>query len=135
MKSCIVVSSSVQVGGGTVMTNNIGQMTEALGFDPVITPASLALFSAAQAASRVITGSISESAMQWNLPWFCSFFSGLGVRGVPRPAFLLVASLIGSASHFALAIATTHEGFALGVTLSGVAFGMVWPLMVCFYCF
>ena len=34
------------------MTNNIGQMTEALGFDPDLTSASLALFSAAQGAGR-----------------------------------------------------------------------------------
>ena len=34
------------------MTNNIGQMTESLGFDPATTTSSLALFSAAQGASR-----------------------------------------------------------------------------------
>ncbi|KAL7436178.1 hypothetical protein ACHAXM_005047 [Skeletonema potamos] len=49
--TCVIL-----VGGGTVMTNNIGQMTEALGFEADLTPASLALFSAAQAASRVVTG-------------------------------------------------------------------------------
>ena len=125
------------------MTNNIGQMTEALGFDSDITPASLALFSAAQAASRVMTGSISESALGWNLPWFCGCITGGryqrrgddnvmegGSHSLPRPAFFVFASLISAASHFILAVATTEGGFALGVTLSGVAFGMVWPLMV-----
>lgn len=115
--TCVIL-----VGGGTVMTNNIGQMTEALGFDSSLTPASLTLFSAAQAASRVATGSLSESALRWRVGCFGD--------GVPRPAFLVVASVIGAASHFALAVATTEEGFVTGVALSGLAFGMVWPLMV-----
>jgi len=136
--TCVII-----VGGGTVMTNNIGQMTEALGFDPDLTSASLALFSAAQAASRVMTGSISESALKWKLPWYCGCITGNGhrrrrgddgvdggYRGLPRPAFLVVASLISALSHAILSIATTEEGFAFGVTMSGVAFGMVWPLMV-----
>ncbi len=127
------------------MTNNIGQMTEALGFDPDLTSASLALFSAAQAASRVMTGSISESALKWKLPWYCGCITGNGnrrrrgddgvhggSRGLPRPAFLVVASLISALSHSILSVATTEEGFAFGVTMSGVAFGMVWPLMVRF---
>jgi len=113
------------------MTNNIGQMTEALGFSSDLTPASLALFSAAQGASRVMTGIASELALKWNLPWFCCCIgSGGGTGGVPRPAFLLLASLVSAASHFVLAVTTTEEGFAFGVTLSGVAFGMVWPMMV-----
>ena len=124
--TCVII-----VGGGTVMTNNIGQMTEALGFDADLTPASLALFSAAQAASRVITGAVSEAALSWKLPWFCGYLSsGSGGEGLARPAFLVVASIVSAAAHFSLAIATTEEGFALGVTLSGIAFGMVWPLMV-----
>ena len=124
--TCVIL-----VGGGTVMTNNIGQMTEALGFDADLTPASLALFSAAQAASRVVTGTISEAALSWNLPWFCGYLSSSGKgKGLARPAFLVVASIVSAAAHFSLAIATTEEGFALGVTLSGIAFGMVWPLMV-----
>jgi MFS family permease len=123
--TCVIL-----VGGGTVMTNNIGQMTEALGFDADLTPASLALFSAAQAASRVITGAVSEAALSWKLPWFCGYLSSSGGKGLARPAFLVVASIVSAAAHFSLAVATTEEGFALGVTLSGIAFGMVWPLMV-----
>lgn len=95
-------------------------MTEALGFHSDITPASLALFSAAQGASRVVTGSLSESAMTWSIP-------------VPRPAFLVLASLVSALAHFTLAVASTQRGFAFGVTLSGWAFGMTWPLMVSFY--
>jgi hypothetical protein len=103
-------------------------MTEALGFDSDVTPASLALFSVAQGASRVITGSISESALVWNVPWFCNCFGG--ARGVVRPVFLVLASLVSVVAHLTLAIASTEKGFAFGVTLSGVAFGMAWPLMV-----
>lgn len=111
------------------MTNNIGQMTEALGLPSDLTPASLALFSAAQGASRVVTGIASELALGKNLPWFCGCLSAPG-GGVPRPVFLLLASLVGAAAHFILAVSTSEEGFAFGVTLSGVAFGMVWPMMV-----
>lgn len=131
-------------------------MTEALGFSADLTPASLALFSAAQGASRVVTGIASELALKWNLPWFCGCFSASGSgAGVPRPVFLVLASLVSALSHFILAVSTSDAAFAFGVTLSGVvgssvcvplcsfglpisdanimrmqAFGMVWPLMV-----
>ena len=105
-------------------------MTEALGFDSDITPASLALFSASQGASRVVTGSISESALTWNVPIFCNCFAGK--RGVARPAFLVLASLVSALAHFTLAVASTQRAFAFGVTLSGWAFGMTWPMMVSF---
>ena len=119
----------ILVGGGTVMTNNIGQMTESLGFDPATTASSLALFSAAQGASRVCTGIASELALKWELPWFCGCISA-GGQGVPRPAFFLLASLVSALSHFVLAVSTSEVAFTLGVTLSGVAFGMVWPMLV-----
>ena len=48
---------------------------------------------------------------------------------MPRPAFLVVASLVSATSHFILAVSTSEVAFTLGVTLSGVAFGMVWPMM------
>mmetsp|Transcript_11577 Transcript_11577/g.24694 ORF Transcript_11577/g.24694 Transcript_11577/m.24694 type:complete len:810 (+) Transcript_11577:551-2980(+) len=123
--TCVIL-----VGGGTVMTNNIGQMTEALGFPSDLTPASLALFSAAQGASRVMTGIASELALKWKLPrWLCGSGQGSNV-GIPRPAFLTLASLVSAASHLVLAVSTSEGVFAMGVTLSGVAFGMVWPMMV-----
>lgn len=113
------------------MTNNIGQMTEALGFDSATTSSSLALFSAAQGASRVCTGIASELSLKWKLPWLCGrCFSAGDLSGVPRPAFLILASLVSATSHFLLAVSTSQEVFIIGVTLSGVAFGMVWPLMV-----
>lgn len=103
------------------MTNNIGQMTESLGFDPGLTPASLALFSAAQGASRVCTGIASELALGWNNPrWLCCGSGASGSGGIPRPAFFVLASLISCASHFILAVSTSEEAFAFGVTLSGV---------------
>ena len=108
---------TILAGGGTVITNNVGQMVEALRLDPSTSSASLALFSAAQAASRVITGAMSESALSWKFP-------------LPRPAFLVVASFGGCAAHLLLATATTEIAFVVGVALSGAAFGMIWPLMV-----
>ena len=114
---CIIL-----VGGGTIMTNNMGQMVEALYFPEVTTPASLALFSVAQASSRVITGAVSDKALTWNVSMFG--------HGVPRPAFLIAASFAGVAAHLLLAVATSQAPFVIGVAMAGAAFGMIWPLMV-----
>lgn len=133
LKTCqawlMVYTCVIIVGGGTVMTNNIGQMTESLSFDQAATSSSLALFSAAQGASRVCTGIASELALKWEIPW-CFACILRRTNGVPRPFFLVLASLVSALSHFVLAISTSEAAFTLGVTLSGVAFGMVWPMMV-----
>ena len=108
-------TSVILVGGGTIMTNNMGQMVEALHFTPVTTPVSLALFSVAQAGARVMTGAASEWALSHN---------------VPRPVFLILGGLAGVTAHSLLAMATSEGPFVVGVALSGAAFGMIWPLMV-----
>lgn len=117
-------TTTILVGAGTVETNNMGDMVGALGFPEAVTPASLALFSVAQAAGRVATGAISESALNWNTRRFCID------NGVPRPFFLLAASCVGVLAHFTLGMATHEFFFVIGAALSGAAFGMVWPLMV-----
>jgi hypothetical protein len=105
-------------------------MTEALGFNHATTSASLALFSAAQGASRVCTGIASEVALGWSPPRFCRRLFSSVDAGIPRPAFLVLASLVGATAHFVLAVSTSEGAFVLGVTLAGLSFGMVWPLMV-----
>ncbi|CAB9501855.1 Nodulin-like [Seminavis robusta] len=117
-------TTTILVGGGIVMTNNMGQMVEALGFPKETTPASLAFFSVAQSGGRVITGALSESALNWPTKSFCIN------SGVPRPFFLVTASIAGFIAHMSLAVATTKAFFVIGCTLAGLAFGMVWPLMV-----
>jgi MFS family permease len=112
------------VGGGTVETNNMGQMVESLHFHTSITSTALTFFSVAQAASRVLTGVISEAALTCNTNLCCI------QNGIPRPFFMVIASLIGFIAHLVLGIARTELIFVFGVTLSGIAFGMVWPLMV-----
>jgi MFS family permease len=110
----------VSVGGGTMMTNNMGQMVESLALEPqdTVTPAVMAIFSVAQATSRIVTGAVSDAA--------------LARYGTPRPTFLIVASLIGASAHALLALTDNQqEGlFLCGVMLAGIAFGMIWPLMV-----
>ena len=118
--TCIIL-----VGGGTVMTNNMAQMVESLGFSPTVTSASMALFSVAQSGARVLTGAISEWALQTKVEW-----CGLRMEGIPRPAFLVVASAVGVCAHLLLAVATSQVPFIIGVAMSGAAFGMCWPLMV-----
>jgi MFS family permease len=51
-------------------------------------------------------------------------------QGIPRPFFFVVASFAGALAHGLLAGARKEITFVIGVTLSGFAFGMVWPLMV-----
>jgi hypothetical protein len=117
-------TSTILVGGGTVETNNMGQMVESLGFAPVVTSASLALFSVAQSAGRVLTGAISESALNWNT-------RSCGINnGVPRPFFLVVGSIAGVIAHTILAVSTDQATFVFGIALSGLAFGSVWPMLV-----
>lgn len=117
-------TTTVLVGAGTVETNNMGAMVESLGLPSSVTSSSLALFSVAQAAGRVATGAVSEAALDWKTNRF------VAESGVPRPFFLFVASGFGALAHLVLGMATRQLFFVLGSTLAGVAFGMVWPLMV-----
>lgn len=108
-----------------MLTNNMGQMVQALGFPKRAASACLALFSVAQAASRVAMGALSENALTWKTKVF-----GLEYGGVPRPAFLLVTCVFCIAGHTVLAFASTRTLFVTGVLLTGMSFGAVWPLMV-----
>ena len=117
-------TTTILVGGGIVETNNMGQMVEALHFRREMASASLAFFSVAQSAARVVTGAVSESALNWPTRSCCI------EEGVPRPFFLAVAAVVSVVAHFLLAIATTKYAFVVGVTLCGAAFGMSWPLLV-----
>jgi hypothetical protein len=117
-------TTTILVGSGTVETNNMGEMVEALGLAKSVGPASMTLFSVAQCASRVLTGVISESALQWNV-------KGFGIeKGIPRPMFLVFASMLGFTAHLTLGFARNKFFFVLGAALSGGAFGMVWPMLV-----
>ena len=104
--------------------DKMGEMVESLGFPDAVSPATVAIFSVSQAAARIITGIVSEAALKWNTRSF-----GLE-RGVPRPFFLVIASAIAFFSHMILAGATSQWTFVFACTLSGLAFGMAWPLMV-----
>ncbi len=116
--------TTVLAGAGTVETNNLGQMVESLGFNDVVTPAMVALFSVAQSGGRTITGSLSEAALTYETRRCCI------ERGVPRPFFFVAASFAAIVAHTILAVSTGRIFFVIGITLSGVAFGMIWPLMV-----
>lgn len=138
----------ILVGSGTTKTNNMGQMVESLGFDDtIVTPATLAIFSVAQATSRIVTGIVSEIALQHNfsnhglmkvVSWFSGGDSpheshqnqgGKG-RGIPRPFFLAIASFVALIAHLLLALSTSLLSFVIGCAISAIAFGMAWPLMV-----
>lgn len=120
-------TTTILVGAGTLESNNMDKMVAALRFHPEVTPSSLAIFSVAQAAARVVTGGLSENAAHWTSVHVCL---GREVGGIPRPFFLVMASVVGLFAHVTLAIASSQNMFLTGVALSGAAFGMVWPLMV-----
>ena len=120
----MLLTTTILVGGGIVETNNMGQMVEALDFRPGTTSASLAFFSVAQSAGRVVTGALSESALNWPTKRFWI------EKGIPRTFFLVAASITGFVAHLLLAGTTAKGVFVVGAALSGFAFGMVWPLLV-----
>lgn len=107
---------TILTGAGTVMTNNMGQMAESLHLHNNVTHAALALFCAAQAFSRVVTGAASDYCLQ-HYNW-------------ARPIFVLLAAIAAVIAHLVLAFASTEVPFVIGVALAGVAFGMIWPLVV-----
>jgi MFS family permease len=120
----MLFTATILVGGGIVETTNLGQMVESLRFPAIVTPTSLSLFSVAQSGGRVATGALSDWALTANTNR--CFVD----RGVPRPFFLVVGSIIAVVAHTLLAISTEEWSFVLGIALSGLAFGSVWPLMV-----
>lgn len=113
-------TTTILVGSGTYKTNNMGEMVESLEFPDALTPATLAIFSVAQSASRIITGIVSEAALGWNVRSLCCID-----HGVPRPFFLVIASTIAFFAHLILVISTSQISFVIGCTISGIAFGMV----------
>jgi predicted MFS family arabinose efflux permease len=102
------------IGAGIMISNNLTQMCESLGFKPFHS-AAITLFSLSQAASRVLMGALSEKALRYD---------------IPRPLFLVIAAALMTAAHLVLVVAHNEAGVAIGVVLSGMAFGSVWPLMV-----
>ena len=120
-------TTTILVGAGTLESNNMSQMVQSQGFRPEVSPTSLALFSVAQAGARVFTGALSENAGHWSSRRCCM---GQQVVGIPRPFFLVMASVVGLCAHVTLAFASTQNVFVVGATMAGAAFGMVWPLMV-----
>jgi hypothetical protein len=117
-------TTMILVGSGTYKTNNMGEMVESLGFPDALTPATLAIFSVAQAAARIITGVASEAALKIKVNSFCIN------SGVPRPFFLVIASFISVFAHLILMVSTSQTYFVLGCTVSAIAHGMTWPLIV-----
>jgi len=102
----------------------MGEMVESLGFPKAVNPATIAIFSVSQSAARIVTGITSEAALKWKVP-FLGF-----PHGIPRPFFLAVASAVCFASHIMLANVNSQLYFVIACTISGLAFGMAWPLMV-----
>lgn len=111
-----LATCTVVVGSGTLVTTHAGQMVESLQFPPKAAVASLSLFSVSQAASRALTGYLSEHL--WRR---CH---------TPRTAFAVLSVALGAAGHTVLALASDRPTFATGVILVGLSFGMIWPLMV-----
>jgi hypothetical protein len=112
----LLLSCTFVVGSGTMITNNMSQMVESLGFPRRATPACLSIFSVSQATARAVTGYVSDSV--WKQ------------RQVPRTVFVVISTAVGMAGHLVLAFGDDRPCFVSGVILVGISFGMMWPLMV-----
>lgn len=124
-------TATILVGAGTTVTNNMGQMVESLvAADEESTPTShltaacLALFSVAQSLSRVFTGVVSEGLLHG--------YGSYNFGPVPRTVFWILSSILAVGANTLLSQAEPGElgKFAGGIALSGLSFGMVWPLLV-----
>jgi Major Facilitator Superfamily len=111
-----LLTCTVVVGSGTMITNNMSQMVESLGFPHRATPACLSIFSVSQALARALTGYFSDS--MWRR------------YQLPRTVFVTVSAALGMIGHFVLAVGDDRPLFVAGVILVGFSFGMMWPLMV-----
>lgn len=118
---------TILVGSGTLQTNNMGEMVASRGFPEHVAPACLALFSVSQATARVVMGAVSEAALHWEHDNRCLPFLQ---HGIPRTFFLAIASLVAFVAHLVLTLGHLLPVFVMGSVLSGIAFGMAWPLMV-----
>jgi hypothetical protein len=99
-------------GAGVTLTQNMGQMVQALQLDhKTVTPAGLTIFSVANAASRVVTGAFSGS-------------------GCPRPLLLLRAAVAATIAHALLAVSWSEFEFLGAILLTGIAYGMYHPLII-----
>jgi len=119
-------TTTILVGAGTTVVNNLAQIVESQSYASKLTPASLAIFSVAQALSRAVTGTVSDAAQQWTVPCHMNNIQG----GIPRSFFLVIASAITCVAHVILYAAVSKWIFLAGIFTAGIAFGMVWPLMV-----
>ena len=113
----LYIAAAGLMGSGICITNNAAQMCEAKGFASA-TPVVVTVFSVAQASGRVIAGVLSEAA-----------FVGRGKLWVPRPVFLIIASLMMMGAHALLLLPQIAALYA-GVLVSGLAFGSVFPILV-----
>lgn len=117
---------TIVVGSGTLQTNNMGEMVASRHYPEALAPSCLALFSVSQATARVVTGAVSEAALNWKQHHGLCFVD----YGIPRPFFLVISSALACVAHLILSFDSTEIVFVVGSVLSGVAFGMAWPLMV-----
>lgn len=103
-------------GAGLIVTQNVGQMVQALEMSPAVTSTALAIFSVSNAAARVASGALSE------------FISR---RGIPRPVLLLQAALSATLAHACLAMSVNSVSqFLASIALAGAAYGMYHPLLI-----
>jgi len=127
-------ASTILVGSGTMLTINMGQMIQSRGLPVEMASACLALFSVAQALARVCAGAVSEAALQWTIPSIFHPDGSSSTQGIPRPTFLVLSCAFSFAGHACLAAPHGPNGnlpvFVLGIVLTGMSFGALWPLMV-----
>jgi len=106
--------ATITIGGGTMLTTNLGQICDSVGYGS--SASAISLFSVGQALSRMGTGLISDHLLIH--------------YGVHRPLFLLVAPGFMALGQTVLLLASGDVTLYIGVLIAGIGFGAIWPLCV-----
>eukprot|EP00756_Hemistasia_phaeocysticola_P064074 Hpha_TRINITY_DN7518_c0_g1::TRINITY_DN7518_c0_g1_i1::g.19157::m.19157 len=106
--------ATITIGGGEMLTTNLGQICDSTGYGS--SSSAISLFSVGQALSRMASGLLADHLL-------ISY-------GVHRPLFLLAAPGFMALGHTVLLLASNDVTLYIGVLISGIGFGAIWPLTV-----
>ena len=110
----IACDSRALSGGGQLVSANVNQMCESLGYGrPAV---AVSLFAVGNGLGRILAGSLSEVIHQTRL--------------APRPFNLLVATAVMASAHFLFWLDLGEQGLYIAVFLAAFSFGATWPLTV-----
>lgn len=108
----LYICSIILVGGGLTLSSNAGQIFKAIGSSGA--PRATTLFSCTQSFARVLGGFACDSLRARKLPRTLVVVAGLGTM------------ILG----YGCLVLNTETWLTVGMIVSGVSFGLIWPSMV-----